>query len=68
MQTSGGSIGEGTRGAFKDSALSGAADGNKGSLGAGSANITYSTIANVPKAKKQKLIGEARPMVTVTVV
>lgn len=36
----------------KDSALSGTMDGNKGSLGAGSGNITYSTIANVPKAKK----------------
>ena len=41
----------------------GAADNNKQSLGTGSANLTYSTIANVPKAKKQKLISEAKPMV-----
>lgn len=52
------------KGMFKESALSGTYDGNKaGSLGAGSANVTYSTIANVPKAKKQKLISEAKPMV-----
>lgn len=54
----------GQRGAFKDSALSGTIDGNKASLGGGSAALTYSTIANVPKAKKQKLITEAKPMVS----
>jgi len=53
-----------TKGAFKDSALSGTIDGNKASLGGGSAALTYSTIANVPKAKRQKLIAEAKPMVT----
>jgi len=61
-------LGEGTairEGGFKGSALSGTAEGHKASLGAGSANLTYSTIANVPKAKKQKLIAEAKPMVTV---
>lgn len=51
-------------GVFKDSALSGTIDGNKASLGGGSAALTYSTIANVPKAKKQKLISEAKPMVS----
>lgn len=50
-------------GVFKDSALSGTIDGNKASLGGGSAALTYSTIANVPKAKKTKLIAEAKPMV-----
>lgn len=39
-------------------------DGHKASLGAGSAGLTYSTIANVPKAKRQKLINEAKPMVS----
>ena len=34
------------------------------SLGAGSAGLTYSTIENVPKAKRQKLINEAKPMVS----
>ena len=51
------------KGGFKDSALSGTIDGNKASLGGGSAALTYSTIANVPKAKRQKLIAEAKPMV-----
>lgn len=53
----------GMKGGFKDSALSGTIDGNKASLGGGSAALTYSTIANVPKAKRSKLISEARPMV-----
>lgn len=35
----------------------------KASMGGGSAGVTYSSIANVPKAKKTKLIAEARPMV-----
>lgn len=35
--------------------LSGTAD-NKGSAGGGSGGITYSTIANIPKAKRNKLI------------
>ena len=72
MQASG-SIGQhaggevtGMRGGFKESALSGTIDGYKASLGAGSGNITYSTIANVPKAKRNKLIAEAKPMVTLT--
>ena len=56
----------GLRGGFKESALSGTIDGYKASLGAGSGNITYSTIANVPKAKKNKLIAEAKPMVTLS--
>ena len=34
----------------------------KVSMGA-SAGITYSSIANIPKAKKTKLIQEAKPMV-----
>ena len=55
-----------TKGGFKDSALSGTVDGHKASLGAGSVNLTYSTLANVPKAKRQKLISEAKPMVTAT--
>jgi hypothetical protein len=42
-------------------------DGHKASLGAGSANLTYSTIANVPKAKRQKLINEAKPMVGINI-
>ncbi len=36
----------------------------KGSMGA-SAGLTYSSLANVPKAKRVKLISEARPMVTI---
>ena len=32
-------------------------------MGGGSGTITYSTLANVPKAKRQKLIAEAKPMV-----
>jgi hypothetical protein len=38
-------------------------DQNRVSLGAGSGGLTYSTLANVPKAKRQKLISEAKPMV-----
>lgn len=34
----------------------------KASMGA-SAGLTYSSLANVPKAKRVKLITEARPMV-----
>lgn len=34
----------------------------KASLG-GSAGVTYSSIANIPKAKKTKLIQESKPMV-----
>lgn len=34
----------------------------KASMG-GSAGITYSSIANIPKAKRTKLIQEAKPMV-----
>lgn len=34
----------------------------KASIG-GSAGVTYSSIANIPKAKKTKLVSEARPMV-----
>jgi len=48
--------------AFKDSAASGG-DPNRASLGGGSGGITYSTLANVPKAKRVKLIAEAKPMV-----
>jgi hypothetical protein len=44
-------------------AQSGALDVQKGSIGGGSGTITYSTLANVPKAKRQKLIAEAKPMV-----
>lgn len=36
---------------------------NKGSIGV-SGGITYSTLANVPKAKRTKLIAEANPMVS----
>jgi hypothetical protein len=35
----------------------------KASIG-GSAGVTYSSIANIPKAKRTKLISEAKPMVT----
>ena len=42
-------------------------DGHKQSLGAGSGTLTYSTLANVPKAKRQKLIAEAKPMVRKTI-
>jgi hypothetical protein len=31
----------------------------------GSGTLTYSTLANVPKAKRQKLISEAKPMVRI---
>ena len=34
----------------------------KASIG-GSAGVTYSSIANIPKAKRTKLIQEAKPMV-----
>jgi hypothetical protein len=38
-------------------------DGGRASIGAGSGGgLTYSTLANVPKAKRQKLISEAKPM------
>ncbi len=38
-------------------------DANRVSIGAGSGGgLTYSTLANVPKAKRQKLISEAKPM------
>ncbi len=51
-------------GVFKDAtAQSGVIDAQKGSIGGGSGTITYSTLANVPKAKRQKLIAEAKPMV-----
>ena len=63
-ETGGAGVGTHAKGGFKESALSGTIDGNKASLGGGSAALTYSTIANVPKAKKQKLIAEAKPMVT----
>ena len=29
-----------------------------------SGGITYSTLANIPRAKKQKLISEAKPLVS----
>lgn len=48
---------------FKDSGLIGTQEGHKASIGGGSGTITYSTLANVPKAKRQKLIAEAKPMV-----
>jgi hypothetical protein len=35
----------------------------KASMG-GSGGMTYSSIANIPKAKRAKLIQEARPMVS----
>ncbi len=47
----------------KDSAFSGIGD-NRASIG-GSGGITYSTLANMPKAKRNKLISEANPMVTI---
>jgi hypothetical protein len=50
-------------GSIKDTGMSGTVDGHKASLGAGSGTLTYSTLANVPKAKRQKLISEAKPMV-----
>jgi ABC-type uncharacterized transport system ATPase component len=53
------------QGGFGGSAMSGTIDGAKASLG-GSVNLTYSTLANVPKAKRQKLIAEAKPMVTLS--
>lgn len=34
----------------------------KASIG-GSGGVTYSSIANIPKAKRTKLISEAKPMV-----
>ena len=56
-------------GAFRDSAAqSGMIDPIKGSLGGGSGTVTYSTLANVPKAKRQKLIAEAKPMVGLALV
>ena len=48
----------------KDSGLTGTLDA-RGSVG-GSGGITYSTIANIPKAKRNKLIAEAKPMVSDT--
>ena len=48
---------------IKDTGMSATVDGHKASLGAGSGTLTYSTLANVPKAKRQKLISEAKPMV-----
>lgn len=35
----------------------------KASMGGGAGGVTYSTIANIPKAKRTKLISEAKPMV-----
>ena len=45
----------------KDTVFSGTLD-PKASMG-GSGGVTYSTIANIPKAKKTKLIQESKPMV-----
>ena len=60
-----GRIEGGARGGFKDSnAVSGMIDAAKTSLGG---SVTYSTLANVPKHKRQKLISEAKPMVTVQI-
>ena len=50
-------------GSIKDTGMSATVDGHKASLGAGSGTLTYSTLANVPIAKRQKLISEAKPMV-----
>ncbi len=51
-------------GSVRDTGMASTVDGHKQSLGAGSGTLTYSTLANVPKAKRQKLIAEARPMVS----
>ncbi len=56
-----GAVGEGKP---KETGMMGTMDGGKASIGAGSGGLTYSTLANVPKAKRQKLISEAKPMVT----
>ena len=47
----------------KESGGGGGFGENRGSIGA-SGVITYSTLANVPKAKRTKLVAEANPMVS----